>query len=85
MHVNTGSDAFFYIFGFEKIETFKIHVDRIMLVLTGKICVSEASLISNATTFVPACNGSREKGDKNTHRMNCGRSRLTQRKRPFLR
>ena len=62
VHALTGCDTVSYLFGIGKTTALKALMGGHHLSLLGQLGADEASLISETTTFIAACYGSKEEG-----------------------
>ena len=76
VHALTGCDTVSYLLGIGKITALKALMGGHHLSLLGHLGAAEASLISETTTFIAACYGSKVEGDMTTHRYQLWKSKM---------
>ena len=76
VHALTGCDTVSYLFGIGKTTALKALMGGHHLSLLGQLGAAEASLISETTTFIAACYGSKVEGDMTTHRYQLWKSKM---------
>ena len=72
----TGCDTVSYLFGIGKTTALKALMGGHHLSLLGQLGADEASLISETTTFIAACYGSKVEGDMTSHRYQLWKSKM---------
>ena len=76
VHALTGCDTVSYLFGIGKATALKVLLSGHHLIELGQQGADEGKLISQATTFVAACYGSKVEGDMTTHRYQMWKSKI---------
>ena len=76
VHALSGCYTVSYLFGIGKTTALKALMGGHHLSLLGQLGADEASLISETTTFIAACYGSKVEGDMTTHRYQLWKSKM---------
>ena len=76
VHALTGCDTVSYLFGIGKATALKVLLGGQHLIELGQQGADEGKLISEATTFVAACYGSKVEGDMTTHSYQMWKSKM---------
>ena len=76
VHALTGCDTVSYFLGIGKTTALKALMGGHHLSLLGQLGADEASLISETTTIIAACYGSKVEGDMTTHRYQLWKSKM---------
>ena len=84
VHALTGCDTVSYLFGNGKATALKVLLGGQHLIELGQQGADEGKLISEATTFVAACYGSKVEGDMTTHRYQIWKSKMANTKITFF-
>lgn len=76
VHALTGCDTVSYLFGIGKATALKVLMGGHHPTLLGQLEADEEKMISEATTFIAACYGSKVEGDMSTHRYQLWKSKM---------